>query len=204
MQRKLESESLILFKWFSDNGIPAKSGKSHVMLTTDNKPKINVKDSLTSNEIVKLLGEIVDNKLSFEPHFSLVCKKISQKIHALARVSKFISKKKLRFIVKAFILSQFSYCPLVWMCHSRTLNNKINKLHEMALRLVYDDKQSTCEELLNIDKSITIHHRNLQVLVTELYKVHYGLAPEPMNDIFEKRDVTYNFINNSTLKTRNI
>ena len=204
MQIKLESESLILFKWFSDNGIQAKSGKSHVMLTTDNKPKINVKDSLTSNEIVKLLGEIVDNKLSFEPHFSLVCKKISQKIHALARVSKFISKKKLRFIVKAFILSQFSYCPLVWMCHSRTLNNKINKLHEMALRLVYDDKQSTCEELLNIDKSITIHHRNLQVLVTELYKVHYGLAPEPMNDIFEKRDVTYNFINNSTLKTRNI
>ena len=204
MQRKLESESLILFKWFSDNGIQAKSGKSHVMLTTDNKPKINVKDSLTSNEIVKLLGEIVDNKLSFEPHFSLVCKKIGQKIHALARVSKFISKKKLRFIVKAFILSQFSYCPSVWMCHSRTLNNKINKLHEMALRLVYDDKQSTCEELLNINKSITIHHRNLQVLVTELYKVHYGLAPEPMNDIFEKRDVTYNFINNSTLKTRNI
>ena len=204
MQRKLESESLILFKWFSDNGLQAKSGKSHVMLTTDNKLKINIKDSLTSNEKVKLLGETVDNKLSFEPHFSLVCKKISQKIHALARVSKFISKKKLRFIVKAFILSQFSYCPLVWMCHSRTLNNKINKLHEMALRLVYDDKQSTCEELLNIDKSITIHHRNLQVLVTELYKVHYGLAPEPMNDIFEKRDVTYNFINNSTLKTRNI
>ena len=204
MQRKLESESLILFKWFSDNGIQTKSGKSHVMLTTDNKPKINVKDSLTSNEIVKLLGEIVDNKLSFEPHFSLVCKKISQKIHALARVSKFISKKKLRFIVKAFILSQFSYCPLVWMCHSRTLNNKINKLHEMALRLVYDDKQSTCEELLNINKSITIQNRNLQVLATELYKVHYGLAPELMNDIFEKRDVTYNFINNSILKTRNI
>ena len=204
MQRKLESESLILFKWFSDNGIQAKSGKSHVMLTTDNKPKINVKDSLTSNEIVKLLGEIVDNKLSFEPHFSLVCKKIGQKIHALARVSKFISKKKLRFIVKAFILSQFSYYPLVWMCHSRTLDNKINKLHERALRLVYDDKQSTCEELLNINKSITIQNRNLQVLATELYKVHYGLAPELMNDIFEKRDVTYNFINNSILKTRNI
>ena len=74
----------------------------------------------------------------------------------------------------------------------------------MALRLVYDDKQSTCEELLNINKSITIQNRNLQVLATELYKVHYGLAPELMNDIFEKRDVTYNFINNSILKTRNI
>ena len=86
--------------------------------------------------------------------------------------------------MKAFIMSQSSYCPLVWMCHSRTLNNKINKLHERALRLVYDDRQSTFEELLNIDKSVTIHHRNLQVLATELYKVHHRLAPEPLNNIF--------------------
>ena len=88
--------------------------------------------------------------------------------------------------MKAFIMSQFSYCPLVWMCHSRTLNNKINKLHERALRLVYDDRLSTFEELLNINKSVTIHHRNLQVLATELYKVHRGLASELMNDIFKK------------------
>ena len=101
-------------------------------------------------------------------------------------------------------MSRFSYCPLVWMCHSRTLNNKINKLHERALRLVYDDRQSTLEELLNIDKLVTIHHRNLQVLVTELYKVHHGLAPELMNDIFKKRNVTYYFRNNSFFETRNI
>ena len=65
------------------------------MLTTDNKLKINVKGSPISNEkIVKLLGVTVDNKFSFEPHLNLVCKKVSQKLHALARVSKFISKKK--------------------------------------------------------------------------------------------------------------
>ena len=88
--------------------------------------------------------------------------------------------------MKAFIMSQFSYCPLVWMCHSRTLNNKINKLHERALRLVYDDRQSTFEELLNIDKSVTIHHRNLQTLATEVYQVLHGLPSELMNDIFQK------------------
>ena len=95
--------------------------------------------------------------------------------------------------MKAFIMSQFSYCPLVWMCHSRTLNNKINKIHERTLQLVYDDRQSTFEELLNIDKSVTIHHRNVQVLVTELYEVHHGLAPERMNNIFKKRSATYKF-----------
>ena len=86
-------------------------------------------------------------------------------------------------------MSLFSYCPLVWMCHSRTLNNKINNLHERTLRLVYDDRQSTFEELLNIDKSVVIHDRNLQVLGTKLYKVRHGLAPELMNDIFETRNV---------------
>ena len=205
LQRKLEFESLILFESFHVNYLKANCGKSHVMLTANNKLKINVKSSPISNEkIVKLLGVTVDNKLSFEPHLNLVCKKVSQKLHVLARVSKFISKKKLRVIMKAFIMSQFSYCPLVWMCHSRTLNNKINKLHERALRLVYDDRQSTFEELLNIDKSVTIHHRNLQVLATELYKVHHGLVPELMNDIFKKRNVTYNFRKNSTFETRNI
>ena len=61
------------------------------MLTTDNKLKINVKGSPINNEkIVKLLGVTVDNKLSFESHLNLVCKKVSEKLSVLARVSKFI------------------------------------------------------------------------------------------------------------------
>ena len=79
VQRKLESESLVLFERFYDNYLKANSGKSHVMLITDNKLKINVKGSPLSNEkIVKLLGATVDNKLSFEPHLNLVCTKVSQ------------------------------------------------------------------------------------------------------------------------------
>ena len=96
MQKKLESESLILFQWFYDNYLKANSSKFHALLTVDNKLKINIKGSLISNEkMVKLLGVTADNKLSFEPHLNLVCKKVSQKLYALARVSKFISKKKL-------------------------------------------------------------------------------------------------------------
>ena len=94
--------------------LKANSGKSYVMITTGNKLKINVMSSPISNEkIIKLLGVIVGNKLSFVPHLNLVCKKMSQKLHALARASKFISKKNLKVIMKAFIMSQFSYCPLV-------------------------------------------------------------------------------------------
>ena len=94
VQRNLQSESLILFECFRDNYLKANNGKSHIMLTTDNKRKIIVKGSQISNKkTVELLEVTVDHKLSFEPHLNLVCKKVSQKLHALARISKFIVKK---------------------------------------------------------------------------------------------------------------
>ena len=60
-------------------------------------------------------------------------------------------------------MSQFGYCPLVWMNHSRTLNNRINGLHKRALSLVCNDFLSSFSELLEKDKSVTIHHFHVWV-----------------------------------------
>ena len=71
--------------------------------------------------------------------------------------------------MNAFITSQFFYCPLVWMSHSRTMNNRINKIHEKTLRLVYkDEKNLSLDDLLKKDKSVSIHQRNLQILATDI------------------------------------
>ena len=90
-------------------------------------------------------------------------------------------------VFKGFIMSQFSDCPLVWMFHSRKLNNRINHLHERALRLVYQDFTSSFEELLTSDRSVTIHHRNIQKMAIEMYKVYYGLSAPIMNLVFPLR-----------------
>ena len=58
-----------------------------------------------------------------------------------------MSLDKRKMLSRAFIESRFSYCPLIWMFHSRTLNNKINRLHEKALRIVYGDYKSQFDEL---------------------------------------------------------
>ena len=89
--------------------------------------------------------------------------------------------------MNAFFKSQFSYCPLVWMFHSRTLNNRINKLHERCLRIIYNDKVSSFQELLDQDKSVTVHTRNLQILATEMFKVSNDTAPQIFADIFSSR-----------------
>ena len=97
--------------------------------------------------------------------------------------------------MSAFIESQFGYCPLVWMFHSRTLNNRINRLHERALGLVYKDPHLTFEELLRKDNSFCIHHRNLQKLATEMYKVRNNLPPTSMKHVFPDREIPYNLQN---------
>ena len=115
-----------------------------------------------------------------------------------------MSSEKLRVIMKAFIESQFGYCPLIWMFHSRTLNNRINKLHERALRLVYKDPQASFRELLVKDKTVTIHHRNLQKLATEMYKVKNGDSPIIMQNIFQQIPNYYNLRNNRIWATHNV
>ena len=71
--------------------------------------------------------------------------------------------------MKAFIQSQFGYCPLVWMFCSRTINARINRIDERSLRIVYNNYVSTLNELLTTDKSFTIHHRNVQTLAIEIW-----------------------------------
>ena len=95
--------------------------------------------------------------------------------------------------MKTFVTSQFIYCPLIWMFYSRELKNRINRIHERALRLVYQDNNLSFAELLEKDNSVIIHQKNLQVLATEIFKLKNGLAPEIMKEVFKKQNPAYNF-----------
>ena len=83
------------------------------------------------------------------------------------------------------------------MFHSRQLNNKINRIHERALRIAQKDNQSTFNALLENDCSVNMHVKNLQILMTELLKTKENLNPTFMKDIFYERSVVYNLRNNN-------
>ena len=110
--------------------------------------------------------------------------KLIKKLSALSRVSMYMGINKRRMLMKSYIFSQFNYCPLVWMCHSRSLNNKINWIQERALQIVYRDYKSSFKELLQKDKSVTIHQRNVHYLPIEIYEVRMGISPKIKNKIF--------------------
>ena len=112
--------------------------------------------------------------------------------------------EKKRIIMKAFIESQFGYCPLIWMFHSRSLNNEINQIHERALRITYNDKSSSFQDLLKKDNSVSIHHRNIRTLATEIFKFLQRLSPPILNEIFVERNFNYNLRGNNLLIRRRV
>ena len=185
----LEEETSLVLNWFRINEMKSNDDKCHLIVANHNDVSVSLNGETTEGEdSVELLGIHIDNKLTFNEHVTNLCKKGNQKLHALARISKLLSQDKLKLIMKTFIESQFNYCPLIWMFHSRTLNTKINKLHERALRIVYKDDDLTFQQLLEKDNSVTIHEKNLQKLATEMYKVKHNLSPIPVREIFTQLD----------------
>ena len=100
--------------------------------------------------------------------------------------------------MNAFFKSQLSYCLLVWMCHSRANSSKINRLHERCLQIIYSDKQSLFETLLEKDGSVSIHNRNLQILATRMYKIKNDLSPLIVTELFQKRNEQQCDLKNNT------
>ena len=170
---KLKNCTDNLFTWFKENHMKPNGDKCHLLVTTEKSVSINIDgNNVESKKEQKLLGIKFGSSLSFKGHIASLCKKASQKLHALARIFHYMDFPKRKVLMKAFITtSQFSYFPLIWMFHSRTLNNRINNIHERSLRLKYKDNQSSFKEFLEKDHSVTVHHKNLQVLVTEIFKV---------------------------------
>ena len=98
---------------------------------------------------------------------------------------------KRRILMNVLFKAQFNYGPIISVFRSRSLNDKVNRLLERSLRIIYDDKRSNFEELLVKDNSVLIHHNNIYPLAIEMYKVVNGISPEIMNDVFQIRNSTH-------------
>ena len=124
----LENAAEKLFKWFVNNHMKAKHNKCHFLMSTLTPISIKVKDYVIKNsDNEKLLGVSVDTNLNLTCHLENILKRGSKKVHALARITSYLSIPKGKLLMNSFFTSQFNYCPLTWMCHSRTMKNKINR-----------------------------------------------------------------------------
>ena len=98
-------------------------------------------------------------------------------LHALARVSQYLGKSYLELTMTFFVMSHFSYCPLVRIFHDRKSYKKINKVHERTLRIICRDSTANFEELLIDSNSVPVHQKNLQLLFNKICRTIDNLNP---------------------------
>ena len=202
---KLETDIDILNIWFKNNGMLLNEDKCHFMIiepswnTRKKVERITLRnETIEETNIAKLLGITFDNKLTTNDHIKIICKQASSKLYALARIARYLDEQKNKNLMKSFVISQFNYCPIVWMYCQRKSNNLINRIHERALLIAYNDYKSNFNQLLDKNNSVTIHHRNIQALATEIYKTLNNLNPIFMREIFSSK--THNY----SIRTQNL
>ena len=181
----------ILQTWFIHNGILLNEIKCQFLTVESSKSKRNAIASVKGHgkHIVectdgKLLGITFDSNLTMKKHIAEICKQAGNKLNALARVSKFLDQDKRILLMKSFVISQFNYCPIIWMYCQRQSDNLINKIHERTLRIAYKDYTSDFKALLEKDCSVKLHQGNIQTLASEIFKTKHDLNSNFMKNIF--------------------
>ena len=149
----------------------------------------------TNSKKQKILIVTIDNKLVFSSYIRELCKKASQKISTLSRISNQLDASEKTLLFHAAVKPQFHYCPLVWMFCPRTFNNMINKVHERAPSVILGDDLSDFESLFSNKKDRCKHHKNIQSLMTEMLKIKNELAPPIIDSMFERKNESYSLRN---------
>ena len=140
----------------------------------------------------------IDSKLSFNEHIKQSCIRAARQLNALSRISKFLDLKAKKLVFKSFIMSNFTYCPLVWHFCGKTNNAKVEKIHERALKIVCNDYISDYESLMKKIGVSTMVHSRLLCILLEVFKSIKKTNPTYFQDLFESKD-SQNSLRNPSL-----
>ena len=148
--------------------------------------------SFATKNSIDLFGMTIDNKLSFDDYVSKICRKINNQLNVMIRFRKMLSAPISLRLYKAFILPHFYYCSTVWhFCGSRN-TDQLEALNKRVLRFIYNDKDSSYYELLEISRTASLFNKRIQSMLIILFKcLRFGSYPRYLKDMFTLRTVSY-------------
>ena len=145
---------------------------------------------IKSKKDVTLLGIKIDNQLTLSDHIGMLCKSAANQLNSIKRLKRHFVTKTKRILVKTFVLSQFNYCPLVWHFCKPGDTHKIEKIHERAIRFIYNDYTNDFSTILNENGESSLYLKRVRTMAHEIYKSLNGLNPTYMKELLKSREKT--------------
>ena len=190
----LESESNIAIDWFTKNEMIINPDKFQAIILDKKKSNLTNLPMTIDNQTIKsvpsveLLGIHLDDKLNFNLHISNICRSAANQLNALIRLKSYLNFNAKRVLINSYIISNFNYCPLVWIFSTAKSLNKIESLQKRALRFLYNDYSISYEDLLEKAGKVKMSVSRLRNLCVEIYRTINKLNPEFMNNIFKVKE----------------
>ena len=194
--------------WYEQNYLDANPDKFQCLFM-DRKGLISVSipvhnSNIESSNSINILGIHLDSNLNYKCHVKSICTRASYQINALKRVGKYLNVDGKLKIYKAFIRSNFSYCPVAWLFCGKTNSTKLEKLQERALRFVYNDYVLSHKELLTKADVLPLSIYRLRFLAIEVFKSIRNMNPKFMNDMFENRTSNYDLRDSDLVQQKKV
>jgi len=193
----LEKDSQKAIDWFKSNQMIANPDKFKAIIITKNgsdtsgiELKINGEIIHTQKEVT-LVGVTIDNKLSFAPHISKICKTAANQLNSIKRLNKHFNADTKKALTRSYVLSQFNYCPLVWHFCGNASIHKMEKIQERALRFVFNDYTSEYKEMLEKNGESTLYLKRVRIMAQEVYKAINNQSPKYVKELLSERNSRY-------------
>jgi hypothetical protein len=193
----LENDSQKAIDWFKTNHMIANPDKFKAIIiekrgrdTSGIELNING-EKIQSQKEVTLLGITFDNQFSFSPHISKICKMAANQLNSIKRLKKHFDIGTKKHLTKTFVLSQFNYCPLVWHFCGNGNIHKMEKIHERALRFVFEDYVSEYNDLLRRNGESTLYLKRVRIMAQEVYKAIHNQSPKYTQELLRERNTRY-------------
>ena len=188
----LEEDSAKAIDWFKDNHMIANPDKFKAIIIDRNESKEDITlqingDTIKSEKSVELLGITIDNKLTFTLQISILCKSAANQLNSIKRLRRHFDQNIKSRMAKTFVMSQFNYCPLVWHFCGPGDTHKMEKIHERALRFIYNDHTTDYTELMEKNGESTLYLKRVRTMANEVYKAINDISPKYSKEMLSFR-----------------
>ena len=185
---RIQREVRISNTWYAVNGMIVNPDKHQAMVLGSTNHQFSFK----TEESLDLLGMTIDNQLNFDKQVSLICQKVNNQLSVMIRFRKLVNTSTMLKLYKAFVLPHFQYCSAVWhFCSSRN-SDKLESLNKRALRVVFNDRDSTYWQLLERATTSTLYNLRVQNMLITIFKcLHLQFYPKYLENLLTLRSTTY-------------